>query len=44
MAIGAAIGGYAAAGFAQRVPQQTVRQLVIVIGLASAVWLLVDPT
>ena len=42
MAVGAAVGGYAAAGLAQRVRQQTVRQLIIVIGLASGVWLLFD--
>jgi len=42
MAVGAAAGGYAAAGLAQRVSQQTIRRLVIVIGLASAGWLLLD--
>ncbi len=42
MAIGAAVGGYAASGLAQRVRQQTIRRLVILIGLASAAWLLLD--
>ena len=42
MAGGAAIGGYAGSGLAQRVSQQTVRRLIIAIGLASGVWLLVN--
>jgi uncharacterized membrane protein YfcA len=42
MAAGAAVGGYAGSGLAQRVAQGTVRRLIIVIGLASGVWLLVD--
>ena len=42
MAVGAAVGGYVASGLAQRVRQQTVRRLIIVIGLASGVWLLID--
>ena len=42
MAVGAAVGGYVASGLAQRVPQRTVRQLIIAIGLASGVWLLID--
>ena len=40
MAVGAGAGGYAASGLAQRVEQRTVRRLIIVIGLASGVWLL----
>ena len=40
MALGSAIGGYATAGFAQRVPQPMVRQAVVVIGIASGLWLL----
>ena len=42
MAIGAAIGGYAGSGLAQRVEQRTVRRAIIGIGLASGVWLLVQ--
>jgi uncharacterized membrane protein YfcA len=42
MAVGAAIGGYGASGLAQRVEQRTVRQLIIVIGFASSIWLLID--
>jgi len=42
MAAGAAVGGYVGSGLAQRVEQRTVRQLIIVIGLASGVWLLVQ--
>jgi uncharacterized membrane protein YfcA len=42
MAVGAAIGGYVGSGLAQRVSQDTVRRLIIVIGLASGAWLLVD--
>lgn len=40
MAVGATLGGYAGSGLAQSVRQQTVRRLIIVIGLASGVWLL----
>ena len=39
MAVGATIGGYAGSGLAQRVRQDTVRRGIIVVGLASAVWL-----
>lgn len=39
MALGAAAGGYGGSRLAQRVPQAWVRQAIIVIGLASAVWL-----
>jgi uncharacterized membrane protein YfcA len=42
MAVGAAIGGYAGSGLAQRVPQPVVRRLIIAIGLVSGLWLLVD--
>jgi len=39
MAVGAAIGGYGGSRLAQRVPQSRVRQAIIVIGLASSLWL-----
>ena len=42
MALGSVLGGYATAGFAQRVPQAVVRKAVVVIGLASGLWLLVE--
>lgn len=42
MALGAAIGGYGGSRLAQRVPQDRVRQLIIGIGFASAIWLFVD--
>ena len=42
MAVGATIGGYAGSGLAQRVAQRTVRRAIILIGLASGVWLLVQ--
>ena len=42
MAVGATAGGYAGSGLAQRVEQQTVRRLIIAIGLASGIWLLVQ--
>ena len=42
MAVGAGIGGYVASGLAQRVAQDTVRRLIVVIGLASGLWLLAD--
>jgi uncharacterized membrane protein YfcA len=41
MAVGATVGGYAGSGLAQRVRQETVRRGIIVVGLASAVWLAV---
>ena len=41
MAIGSAIGGHYAARFAQRTNQDVMRQLIGVIGIASAVWLFV---
>ena len=40
MAAGATAGGYAGSRVAQRVPQARVRTAIIVIGLASGVWLL----
>src|SRR5687767_1066105 len=39
MAIGAIAGGYGGSRLAQRVPQARVRQAIIVIGLASSLWL-----
>ena len=39
MAIGATFGGYGGSRVAQRVPQARVRQAIIVIGLASSLWL-----
>lgn len=39
MATGAIVGGYAGSRVAQRVPQEWVRRLVIVIGFAAAAWL-----
>jgi uncharacterized membrane protein YfcA len=39
MALGATLGGYSGSRLAQRVPQSWVRQSIIVIGLASALWL-----
>jgi uncharacterized membrane protein YfcA len=41
MALGSSLGGYGMAGLAQRVPQAWVRGAVTVIGVASAVWLMV---
>lgn len=41
MAIGSAVGGHYAARFAQRTNQDVVRQLIGVIGIASAIWLFV---
>ncbi len=42
MALGAAAGGYGGSRLAQRVPQERVRQAIIVIGFASGLWLLLD--
>ena len=39
MALGATFGGYGGSRLAQRVPQARVRQAIIVIGLASSLWL-----
>jgi len=41
MAVGSAIGGHYAARYAQRANQNLVRQLIGVIGIASAVWLFI---
>jgi uncharacterized membrane protein YfcA len=40
MAFGATVGGYGGARLAQRVPQTWVRRAIVVIGFASALWLL----
>jgi uncharacterized membrane protein YfcA len=40
MAIGSIAGGYATSRIAQRVPQTWVRQAIVLIGLASGIWLL----
>lgn len=39
MAVGALAGGYGGSRLAQRVPQEWVRRAIMVIGLASGVWL-----
>ena len=39
MAIGATAGGYAGSRLAQRVRQESVRMLVIVIGFVASLWL-----
>jgi len=39
MAIGATAGGYGGSRIAQRVSQERIRQAIIVIGLASSLWL-----
>jgi uncharacterized membrane protein YfcA len=39
MALGAAAGGYGGSRVAQRVPQERVRQAIVVIGFGSAIWL-----
>jgi uncharacterized membrane protein YfcA len=39
MALGATAGGYGGSRLAQRVPQARIRQAIIVIGLASSLWL-----
>ena len=41
MAVGAIVGGYLGSKTAQRVSQQTVRYLIVAIGLGSGVWLLI---
>ena len=41
MAAGALIGGYGGSRMAQRVPQERIRQAIILIGFASGGWLLV---
>jgi len=40
MALGATVGGYGGSRLAQRVPQDRVRQAIIVIGFVSGLWLL----
>jgi uncharacterized membrane protein YfcA len=42
MAVGAISGGYIGSRTAQRVSQQTVRMVIVAIGLGSGVWLLVN--
>jgi uncharacterized membrane protein YfcA len=42
MAVGAIGGGYLGSKAAQRVSQQTVRNLIVVIGLGSGIWLLMN--
>jgi uncharacterized membrane protein YfcA len=42
MAAGATLGGYAGAGLAQRVRQESVRRAIGVVGVAAAVWLFVE--
>src|SRR5688572_33149688 len=39
MAVGAMAGGYAGSRMAQKVPQEYVRRLVILIGFAASIWL-----
>jgi uncharacterized membrane protein YfcA len=41
MAVGALAGGYLGSLVAQRVSQQTVRMVIVVIGIGSGIWLLV---
>jgi uncharacterized membrane protein YfcA len=42
MAVGAISGGYLGSRTAQRVSQQTVRWVIIAIGLGSGFWLLLN--
>ncbi len=42
MAVGATLGGYAGSRLAQRVPQVVVRRSIVLIGLGSGLWMLVD--
>ena len=42
MAIGAACGGYGGSRMAQRVPQEGVRRAIVLVGLASGIWLLAN--
>lgn len=42
MAIGATIGGYGGSRLAQRVPQGVVRRAIVLIGLGSGLWMLID--
>ena len=41
MASGATFGGYVASRLAQRVSQESVRKAIVMIGLASGIWMLV---
>lgn len=41
MAVAAVIGGYAGSRVAQRVPQERVRQAIVLIGFSSGSWLLI---
>lgn len=42
MAIGSACGGYGGSRMAQRVPQEGVRRAIVLVGLASGIWLLAN--
>ena len=42
MAVGATAGGYAGSRLAQRVPQESVRMLVILIGFVAGLWLFIQ--
>lgn len=42
MAVGATLGGYGGARLAQRVPQRAVRRAIVLIGLGSGLWMLLD--
>jgi uncharacterized membrane protein YfcA len=42
MAVGATLGGYAGSRLAQRVPQAVVRRAIVLIGLGSGLWMLID--
>lgn len=42
MAVGSSVGGYLMSGLAQKVPQSWVRNAVMAIGFASAIWLFVS--
>jgi uncharacterized protein len=42
MAIGATIGGYGGSRLAQQVPQGVVRRAIVLIGLGSGLWMLID--
>jgi uncharacterized membrane protein YfcA len=42
MAVGATLGGYGGSRLAQRVPQGAVRRAIVLIGLGSGLWMLLD--
>jgi uncharacterized protein len=42
MAVGATLGGFAGSRLAQRVPQSAVRRAIVLIGLGSGLWMLID--